>query len=90
VKLCDCVTLNAMSNITLSVDDNTYRTARIVAAERGTSVSAMVRDYLQSLRPAQQDERIKALVETFELALPGYSASNRLTRDEANDRYRQD
>jgi plasmid stability protein len=54
VKLCDCVKLNAMSNITLSVDDNTYRTARIVAAERGTSVSAMVRDYLQSLRSASK------------------------------------
>ena len=79
-----------MSNITLSIDDQTYRTARIVAAERGTSVSAMVRDYLQGLRPAQQDERIKALVATFDLAQPGYSASNRLSRDEANDRYRLD
>ena len=79
-----------MSNITLSVDDNTYRTARIVAAERGISVSALVRDYLQSLRPAQQDERIKALVATFDLALPGYSASSRLSRDEANERHRQD
>ena len=79
-----------MSNITLSLDDNTYRTARIVAAERGTSVSAMVRDYLQSLRPTQQDERVKALVATFDLARPGYSASNRLSREEANDRHRQD
>lgn len=79
-----------MSNITLSLDDNTYRTARIVAAERGVSVSALVRDYLQSLRPAQQDERMKALVATFDLGLPGYSVSNRLSRDEANERYRQD
>ncbi len=77
-----------MSNITLSLDDNTYRTARIVAAERGISVSALVRDYLQSLRPSQQDERMKALVATFDLALPGYSASQRLSRDEANERFR--
>lgn len=78
-----------MSNITLNIDDTTYRTARIVAAERGMSVSALVRDYLQSLRPAQSDERIKALVATFDFALPGYSASNRLSREEANERHSQ-
>ncbi len=53
------------------------------------SVSALVRDYLQSLRPAQSDERIKALVATFDFALPGYSASNRLSREEANERHSQ-
>jgi len=42
-----------MKNITISVDDETYRRARITAAERGRSVSAMVREYLGSLdRPA--------------------------------------
>ena len=35
-----------MKNITLSVDDETYRLARIRAAEAGTSVSALVRAYL--------------------------------------------
>jgi Family of unknown function (DUF6364) len=78
-----------MSNITLNIDESTYRTARIVAAERGMSVSALVRGYLQSLRPAQQGERIKALVATFDFALPGYSAGNRLSRDEANERHSQ-
>lgn len=39
-----------MKNITLSVDDATYRRARVVAARRGTSVSALVRDYLRSLQ----------------------------------------
>ena len=38
-----------MKNITVSVDDETYRQARIIAAERGTSVSAMVREYLGNL-----------------------------------------
>ena len=38
-----------MKNITVSVDDETYRIARITAAERGTSVSAMVREYLNGL-----------------------------------------
>lgn len=37
-----------MKNITLKVDDETYRKARIRAAEAGTSVSAMVREFLSS------------------------------------------
>lgn len=35
-----------MKNITLKIDDETYRKARILAAGEGTSVSAMVRDFL--------------------------------------------
>ena len=35
-----------MKNITVSIDDETYRLARIRAAKEGTSVSALVRNYL--------------------------------------------
>ena len=38
-----------MKNITVSVDEETYRLSRIKAAEAGTSVSALVRGYLRSL-----------------------------------------
>ena len=38
-----------MRNITVSVDDETYRQSRVKAAEAGTSVSALVRDYLVEL-----------------------------------------
>lgn len=38
-----------MRNITVSVDEETHRLARIRAAELDTSVSALVRDYLKSL-----------------------------------------
>ena len=38
-----------MRNITVSVDDKTHRLARIRAAELDTSVSALVREYLQAL-----------------------------------------
>ena len=38
-----------MKNITVAVDDVTYRRARIRAAELETSVSALVRDYLRTL-----------------------------------------
>jgi len=35
-----------MKNITLKIDDETYQKARIRAARKGTSVSAMVREFL--------------------------------------------
>ncbi len=38
-----------MRNITVSVDEETHRLARIRAAEMDTSVSALVRGYLRSL-----------------------------------------
>ena len=38
-----------MKNITVSVDEETHRMARIRAAELDTSVSALVRRYLQRL-----------------------------------------
>ncbi len=44
-----------MKNITVSVDEETHRIARIRAAELGTSVSALVRGYLRSLVPEGSD-----------------------------------
>ena len=38
-----------MKNITVSVDEETHRLARIRAAELDTSVSALVRDFLTGL-----------------------------------------
>ena len=38
-----------MKNVTIALDDETHRKARIRAAELGTSLSAMVKDYLNGL-----------------------------------------
>ena len=38
-----------MKNITVSVDEETYHLAKEWAAKRGTSVSALVREYLNGL-----------------------------------------
>lgn len=46
-----------MKNITVAVDDETYRSARVRAAELGTSVSALVREYLQTLSGKQAGKR---------------------------------
>ena len=40
-----------MRNITVSVDEETHRRARIRAAELDTSVSALVREFLRRLAP---------------------------------------
>ena len=45
-----------MKNITVTVDDETYRSARIRAAELDTSVSALVREYLRLLAVRQTEE----------------------------------
>ncbi|MBW8785365.1 MAG: hypothetical protein JF593_12140 [Novosphingobium sp.] len=38
-----------MKNVTIALDDETYRKARIRAAELGTSLSALVKQYLTTL-----------------------------------------
>lgn len=38
-----------MVNVTISIDEETLRRARIRALERGTSVNALVREYLERL-----------------------------------------
>ena len=38
-----------MKNVTVSVDDDTYRLSRVRAAELDTSVSALVRGFLERL-----------------------------------------
>jgi plasmid stability protein len=43
-----------MKNVTIAIDDETHRKARIRAAELGTSLSAMVKDYLNQLADAPQ------------------------------------
>jgi plasmid stability protein len=46
-----------MKNITLSIEDALLDKARIYAAKRGTSVTALVREYL--IQIANSDERIQ-------------------------------
>lgn len=60
-----------MKNITLKIDDETYRKARIRAAAGGTSVSAMVRDFLVRQIDTEEERdarRIAALEEIYRIA----------------------
>lgn len=75
-----------MKNITLSVDDETWRQARIKAAERGTTVSALVRNYLNTLsRRGTETDPTTALFDTLDRTA-SYQASSRLTREESHAR----
>ncbi|QDZ01687.1 ribbon-helix-helix protein, CopG family [Nitratireductor mangrovi] len=51
-------------NITLSVDESVLRKVKVLAAERRTSVNALVRDYLSSLvaKETAEDEAREALL----------------------------
>ena len=75
-----------MPNITLAIDESTYRAARVIAAQRNATVSSMVRDYLRSLTGGQQassrEDQLFATLDQFK----GFSAADRLTRDEAHRR----
>ena len=86
-----------MKKITVSVDEETYRLARIRAAELGTSVSALVRDYLRSLASDSRDaekeverrrELMRQVFEDFEASGVGLRMSENLTREELYDRTR--
>lgn len=55
-----------MPNLTLTIDEETLRRARIRALEQGTSVNAVVREFLQ--RFAEDESQRTALREFLELA----------------------
>jgi hypothetical protein len=76
-----------VKNITVSVPDDVYRAARIRAAERGSSVSALVTEYLRSLS-AQRTEyaRLEAQQHRIQEQIQQFRASDRLPRDEIHRR----
>lgn len=77
-----------MKNITVSLDDDSYRRARMVAAERDTSVSALVKDYLATLGAGEsQDERLKREERDLRAQITSFRASDKLSRDELHDRF---
>jgi plasmid stability protein len=65
-----------MKNVTVSLDDEIHRKARIRAAELGTSLSALVRDYLNAL--AVGEARVGAQSGVREMPLT-YSAPEAAT-----------
>lgn len=76
-----------MANLTITLNDELLRKARIRAAEQGTSVNAVLRQYIEEWT-GLEDERRRA-IEQFVAASKrsrASSASRTWTRDELHDR----
>ena len=71
-----------MTNLTISIDENIVKKARVRAINEGTSVSAQVRVFLADY--AQGNDRRQAAGLAF-VAAARRSKANR-TRDDAHDR----
>ena len=76
-----------MKNITVSVPDEVYRNARVAAAQRDTSLSALVVAYLKRLS-GRMDEfaRLEALQHEVQAEIGQFRAADRLGRDKDHDR----
>ena len=76
-----------MKNITVSLDDETYRRARMIAAQRDTSVSALVKQFLADLASGETEtERLKRQERELRERITDFDASDRLSRDESHRR----
>jgi hypothetical protein len=76
-----------MKNITVTVDDETYRMARIKAAEQDTSVSALVRRFLAELAAGESNtERLKREERALREQIGSFRAADRLSRERVHER----
>jgi hypothetical protein len=83
----ECANSETVKNITVSVDDDTYRLARIKAAEQETSVSALVKKFLSEFAGGPSDAmRMKLDENAVREMISNFSAADRMTRDETHGR----
>jgi predicted HicB family RNase H-like nuclease len=77
-----------MTNLTLTIDDELLKRARIRALEQDTSVNALVREYLERLAgQAKGQDAIKAVLELAKRSSSGSGPGGRTwTRDELYER----
>ena len=76
-----------MKNITVTVDDEVYRKARIKAAERDTSVSALVKHFLAELAVGESDnERLKREERALRERIATFRAAERIPREDLHRR----
>lgn len=74
-------------NVTVTVPDAVYRAARIRAAESGTSVSALVAEYLRSLSERDVDfARLEAQQRRVTAQIERFRAGDRVAREQIHER----
>lgn len=76
-----------MANLTITVEDDLLKQARIRAIEQGTSVNAILRDYLEQYAglKTEREAAARAILALSETAQSGH-AGRRWTRDELHER----
>lgn len=71
------------------MDDEIYRKARMKAAERDTSVSALVKHFLAELSASESDtERLKREEQALRARISSFRAADRLPREDVHERRR--
>ena len=73
-------------NITLSVDDEVVRLARLRADQMGTSVNQLVRDYLEQLAGKEDAAKIAAEFVRLSALTQGDSKGWKFNREEVHER----
>ncbi len=76
-----------MKNVTLALDEATLREARRIAAERSTSLNAMIREFLEELT-ARESRAVEARRRILELCQESTAevGERRWSRDELHGR----
>lgn len=76
-----------MAKLTIEIEDKVLRRAHLRAVAQGTSVNALLRDYLQSFAGvgAAQESAIRSLLELSSRAQSS-SRGRRVSRDELHER----
>jgi predicted transcriptional regulator len=79
-----------VKNVTVSLDDDTYRKAKRRAAESDRSLSSVVREALQTYGAPESDfdrlaRRRRELVAELDILHPKFAADRFLTREELYD-----
>ena len=76
-----------MANLTLAIDDEVLRRARIRALEQGTSVNALLRTYLDTYAGVRA-ERVRAIEEFLRIRKESGArmGEKTWTRDDLHDR----
>ena len=75
-----------VKNITVTLDDDTYRRARVKAAEMDTSVSALVKQFLSELAAGESEfERLKKKEQALRERIAAFRGADRLPRDEVHE-----
>jgi plasmid stability protein len=76
-----------MANLTIAVEDDVLRRARIRALEQGTSVNALLRDFLVAFSAARElrAQSVESLLSLAERTASG-GGTGRWSRDELHER----